>query len=33
VDALVEAFLADRAGKAWARRTVPALRAWMEEDA
>jgi hypothetical protein len=33
VDALVEAFLADRAGKAWERKTVPALRAWMEEEA
>jgi hypothetical protein len=32
VDALVEAFLAERAGKAWTRRTVPALRAWMEGD-
>jgi hypothetical protein len=32
VDALVEAFLADRAGKSWARRTVPALRAWMAEE-
>ena len=33
VDALVEAFLSVRAEKAWARSTVPALRAWMEEDA
>ena len=32
VDALVAAFLAERAGKAWARRTVPALRAWMEGE-
>jgi recombination associated protein RdgC len=31
VDALVQAFLAERAGKAWERKTVPALRAWMEE--
>jgi hypothetical protein len=30
VDVLVAAFLAERAGKGWARRTVPALRAWME---
>jgi hypothetical protein len=30
VDALVAAFLEERAGKGWARRTVPALRAWME---
>ena len=33
VDALVEAFLAVRAEKGWARSTVPALRKWMEEDA
>jgi len=33
VDALVAAFLAVRAEKAWARSTVPALRKWMEEDA
>ena len=33
VDALVEAFLSVRAEKGWARSTVPALRAWMEEDA
>jgi hypothetical protein len=31
VDALVAAFLAVRTAKAWARSTVPALRAWMEE--
>jgi hypothetical protein len=31
VDALVEAFLADRTGKGWGKKTVPALRAWMEE--
>jgi recombination associated protein RdgC len=31
VDALVQAFLAERAGKAWERKTVPALRTWMEE--
>jgi hypothetical protein len=30
VDAVVDAFLAERAGATWARRTVPALRAWME---
>jgi hypothetical protein len=29
VDALVDAFLAERAGKGWRRKTVPALRAWM----
>jgi hypothetical protein len=33
VDVLVEAFLTERAGKAWDRKTVPALRAWMEEGA
>jgi hypothetical protein len=33
VDALVEAFLEERSGKGWARKTVPALRAWMEEGA
>ena len=33
VDALVEAFLADRAEKSWTRKIVPALRAWMEQDA
>jgi hypothetical protein len=33
VDALVAAFLAERGGKAWSRRTVPALRAWMEGSA
>ena len=33
VDALVEAVLAERAGRSWARRTVPALRAWMAEEA
>jgi len=32
VDALVEAFLAVRAEKAWAKSTVPALRKWMEEE-
>jgi hypothetical protein len=32
VDALVAAFLEVRAAKAWARSTVPALRAWMEAD-
>jgi hypothetical protein len=32
VDALVGAFLAERAGKAWARKTVPALRAWMQAE-
>ena len=32
VDALVDAFLAERSGKAWARKTVPALRAWMEAE-
>lgn len=33
VDALVATFLAERSGKGWARKTVPALRAWMEEEA
>lgn len=33
VDALVDAFLAERSGKAWARKTVPALRAWMQAEA
>jgi hypothetical protein len=32
VDALVDAFLAERSGKAWARKTVPALRAWMQAE-
>ncbi len=32
VDALVAAFLAVRAERAWARSTVPALRAWMEDE-
>jgi hypothetical protein len=32
VDALVGAFLGERTGKAWARRTVPALRAWMDGE-
>jgi hypothetical protein len=32
VDALVGAFLAERSGKAWARKTVPALRAWMQAE-
>lgn len=31
VDALVAAFLEVRAGKGWARSTVPALRAWMAD--
>jgi hypothetical protein len=31
VDALVAAFLAERAGRGWARRTVPALKRWMQE--
>ena len=30
VDALVAAFLAERAGKAWRKKTVPALKKWME---
>jgi hypothetical protein len=33
VDALVAEFLAVRGAKGWARSTVPALRAWMEEPA
>ncbi len=32
VDALVAAFLAVRAERAWARTTVPALRAWMADE-
>lgn len=32
VDALVDAFLAERSGKAWTRKTVPALRAWMQAE-
>jgi hypothetical protein len=32
LDALVAAFLAVRTEKAWARTTVPALRAWMEDE-
>jgi hypothetical protein len=32
VDALVDAFLAERSGKVWARKTVPALRAWMQAE-
>jgi hypothetical protein len=31
VDALVTAFLAERTARTWERKTVPALRAWMEE--
>jgi hypothetical protein len=33
VDALVAAFLVERSGKAWRKKIVPALRAWMEEGA
>jgi hypothetical protein len=33
VDALVAAFLEVRGARTWARSTVPALRAWMEEEA
>jgi hypothetical protein len=33
VDALVGAFLEERAGAAWGRRTVPALKRWMREGA
>jgi hypothetical protein len=33
VDAVVDAFLGERAGATWGRRTVPALRAWMEGKA
>ena len=32
VDALVAEFLVVRAARAWTRTTVPALRAWMEEE-
>jgi hypothetical protein len=32
LDALVAAFLAERAGKAWRRRTVPALLGWLKEE-
>jgi hypothetical protein len=32
VDALVAAFLAERAARTWARRTVPALREWMQSS-
>jgi hypothetical protein len=32
VDALVAAFLEVRGGRGWTRSTVPALRAWMEDD-
>jgi hypothetical protein len=31
VDALVAAFLVERSGKAWRKKIVPALRAWMVE--
>jgi hypothetical protein len=31
VDALVAAFLEERAGRGWAKRTVPALKRWMQE--
>jgi len=30
VDALVAAFLEERAGRGWAKRTVPALKRWMQ---
>ncbi len=32
VDALVRAFLAERAAPGWGKRTVPALRRWMTEE-
>lgn len=32
VDALVAAFLAERAGKAWRKKTVPALLEWMKAE-
>ncbi len=32
VDALVEAFLAERSGKTWRQRTVPALKDWMRAE-
>jgi recombination associated protein RdgC len=31
VDALVATFLGERAGRGWAKRTVPALKRWMRE--
>jgi hypothetical protein len=30
VDALVAAFLEERASRGWAKRTVPALKSWMQ---
>ncbi|MCI0573355.1 MAG: hypothetical protein L0Y66_21625 [Myxococcaceae bacterium] len=35
VDALVEAFLAERTARSWSKKTVPAMKAWMrgEDDA
>ncbi|BDG10707.1 hypothetical protein [Anaeromyxobacter paludicola] len=30
VDALAQAFLSERAGRGWARKIVPALKAWMK---
>jgi hypothetical protein len=33
VDALVAAFLQVRGSRTWAKKTVPALKAWMREDA
>ena len=33
VDALVAAFLEERASRGWAKRTVPALKAWMQGKA
>jgi hypothetical protein len=32
VDALAQAFLAERSSRAWKQRTVPALKAWMREE-
>lgn len=31
LDALVALFLAERAGRGWSRKVVPALKAWMQE--
>jgi hypothetical protein len=32
VDALVAAFLEERAGRGWAKKTVPAMKRWMKTD-
>ena len=33
VDALVQAFLGERAGRGWAKQVVPAMKAWMRGEA